>query len=54
MAAAVEACAARVECAVVESVMANDVTKVGERAPEATGRVEAAEGGMAQQRVEEA
>ena len=50
--AAVEACAARVDCMAVESVVTTHVTKVGERAPEATEREVAAEGETAQQRVE--
>ena len=52
--AAVEACAARVDCSAAESVVAKHVTEVGERAPEATEKEVAAEGEMAQQRVEEA
>ena len=54
MAAAVEACAARVGGMEVGSVTANHVAKVAERAPEATEKEVAAEGEMAQQRVEEA
>ena len=52
--AAVEACAARVDCMAVESVVATHVTKVGERAPEATEKEVGAEGEMARQRVVEA
>ena len=52
--AAVKACAARVNCTAVESVVAKHVTEVVERAQEATEKEVAAEGEMAQQRVEEA
>ena len=50
---AVEADMAPVGCMEVESVMANPMTKVVERAPEATGRAVGAAGWMVQEHVEE-